>query len=85
VNERLMSAVLWAAVFFESCSDDECDPDVAVKQLEQIAYELGRLSEQEQDEFRRFAQREAERDPRREMTTLISRLVDELLGDERLS
>jgi hypothetical protein len=26
VNEHLMSSVIWAAMFFETCSDDDCDP-----------------------------------------------------------
>jgi hypothetical protein len=42
-NEQLMSRLLWAAVFFETCSDSECDPDIAVKQLEQMALHLYQL------------------------------------------
>jgi hypothetical protein len=29
-----MSAVLWAALFFETSSDDQCDPDLTVKRLD---------------------------------------------------
>jgi hypothetical protein len=29
-----MSSVSWAAMFFETCSDDDCDPDQATKPLD---------------------------------------------------
>jgi hypothetical protein len=80
-----MRAVLWAAVFFEASSDDECDPDVAVKQLEQIAFELRQLSREEQLAFRDFARREAQRDPSSEVRTLIGGVVDGLLPDHQPS
>jgi hypothetical protein len=38
-----MHAVLYAALFFETSTDDECDPDLAVKQLEQVASSLAQL------------------------------------------
>ena len=44
-----MEAVLWAAVFFETSSNDECDPDLAVKQLEQMAHALAQLSPNERE------------------------------------
>jgi hypothetical protein len=50
-----MSALLYAALFFETSSEDECDPDLAVKQLEQIAAALRELTASEQDEFRSYA------------------------------
>jgi hypothetical protein len=81
MNEHLIEAVLWAAVFFETSDDAECDPDLAVKQLEQIAHALRELSPEEQEQFRAFARRTAERDHRAEMTTLVPALVDRLLGE----
>jgi hypothetical protein len=35
-----MQAVLYAALFLETTTDDECDPDLAVKRLEQIGWRL---------------------------------------------
>ena len=77
-----MEAVLWAAVFFETSGDDECDPDLAVKQLEQIAHALRQLSPGEREEFRAFARRAARADSRPETAAMIPRLVDGLLGAE---
>lgn len=81
VNEHLMEAVLWAAVFFETSGDDECDPDLAVKQLEQMAHALRQLSPGEQEQFRAFVGRAAACDPRPEIATLIPRVVDGLLAE----
>ncbi len=47
-----MSAILYAALFFETSIEEECDPDLAVKQLEGIAWSLRQLSSAEQDQFR---------------------------------
>lgn len=76
-----MSAVLWAAVFFETSRDDECDPDLAVKQLEQIAGELGALPAEDQETFRAFARRAGESDFRPGMANVIAEVVDGLLGE----
>jgi hypothetical protein len=45
-----MRAVLFAALFFETSSDNECDADLAMKQLEEIAAELNQLSRAEKEE-----------------------------------
>ena len=74
-----MHAVLYAALFFETSSDDECDPDLAVKQLEQIAWSLGQLSHEEQQRFRAFARQAAERHPDPEIASEIGSLADALL------
>jgi hypothetical protein len=76
VNEHLMSAVLQAALFFEMSNDDECDPDLAVKQLEEIAWSLAHLSAEEQEQFRAFARRAAESAA---LATEILSLADRLL------
>ena len=76
VNEHLLAAVLYAALFFETSTDDECSPNLAVKQLEEISYRLGRLSPAEQDEFRRYVYGLAEQGTGR---LELRRLVDGLL------
>jgi hypothetical protein len=79
VNEHLMHAVLYAALFFETSSDKECDPDLAVKQLEQIAWSLQQLSAEDQERFRDFARRTAARRPSADEPNEILRLVEGLL------
>jgi hypothetical protein len=74
-----MHALLYAALFLGTCSDDECDPDLAVKQLESIGWELHQLTPEEQEQFRAFARREAESHPVREVAAEIVALVDGLL------
>jgi hypothetical protein len=78
MNERLMTVVLYSALFFETSTEDECDRDLAVKQLEEVAYQLRQLSPTEQDEFRDFAYRCATEDPS-PVGARIRRLADELL------
>lgn len=69
----------YAALFFETSSDDECDPDLAVKQLEQIAWSLRPLSHDEQEQFRTFARQAAEQHSSTEVATEIVTLVEALL------
>jgi hypothetical protein len=78
VNEHLMAAVLYAAAFFDGSAEDECDSDLAVKQLEGIAYELRQLSAAEQEEFRRFAYRLADSDPNPHIAQDLRRVADGL-------
>jgi hypothetical protein len=80
VNENLMRAVLFASLFFETSTDDECDPDLAVKQLEQIATELNQLSRAQQEQFLSFARRTAEKHPSPAVAKEIISLVDGLLA-----
>jgi hypothetical protein len=77
-----MRALLYAALFFEDSSDDECDPDLAVKQLEHIAWCASQLTQDEVEEFRAFALSEAERDPMSEIAARIRSLVEGLLPAE---
>ena len=76
-----MSAVLWSAMFFETSSDSECDPDLAVKQLEQIAWNLGHLSPDEQLAFRAFAERTAAAERDGDLAAQIRALVAGLLPE----
>ena len=74
-----MSSLLWAAVFFETCSDSECDPDVAVKQLEQMALHLQQLTPDEKQEFRAFAERIAADDARADVADQLRTVIHGLL------
>jgi hypothetical protein len=81
VNEHLMSSVLWAAMFFETCSDEECDADLATKQLEQIAWYLRQLAPDEQREFREFVEHAAAEEPRADIAERLRMLVNGLLPE----
>jgi len=61
MNEILMRAVVEAAAFLELAADDVLDPDVAVKELESMAYLLGQLNESEKRQLVAFTQAEADR------------------------
>ena len=78
MNEHLMRALLYAAVFFETSSEEQCDLDTAVGQLESIHAELDRLTAAEKAEFRAFAQREASKDPAPHLRQAIGAFVDSL-------
>src|SRR5436190_23821152 len=61
VNQILMRAVVEAAAFLELAADDVVDPDIAVKELESMAYLLGQLNESEKRELVAFTEAEAGR------------------------
>ena len=61
MHEILMRAVVEAAAFLELAADDVLDPDVAVKELESMAYRLGQLNESEKRQLVAFTQAEADR------------------------
>jgi hypothetical protein len=79
VNEHLMRALLYATLFFATCTDEECDPDVAVKQLESIAATLKGLTEAEERELRRYANRLADEHPSAGVAAEIRQLIDGML------
>ena len=58
-----MRAVVEAAAFFELASDQEVDPDSAVKQLEGIGHLLQQLSPDERFELVTFVTREERATP----------------------
>jgi hypothetical protein len=64
VNEHLMRALLYAGLFFATCTEEQCDLDTAVKQLEGLTAELNRLSAAAKAEFQAFMFREAAAHPR---------------------
>ena len=59
MNEHLMRALLYSGLFFATCTDEQCELDTAVKQLEGLTAELDRLSAADKAEFRAFMLREA--------------------------
>jgi len=73
-----------AALFFEASTSEECDPDLAVKQLEQISSSLQQLSPADQDRFRSYAFELADRHPNSAVADGIRSVVNGLmpLGDE---
>jgi hypothetical protein len=79
VNEHLMEALLCAALFFETSTDEDCDPDLAVKRLEEISASLRQMSPAEQDQFRSYARRVADQHPSPPVAAEIRSLVDGLL------
>jgi hypothetical protein len=76
VNDQVPEALLWAAYFFETCSNDECRPDIAVKQLEQITHTLSGLDTNGADQLRAVARRVASENA---AAVGLPALVDELL------
>jgi hypothetical protein len=52
-----MRIVIDVLCFFELSGDDVIDPDIAVQQMESIAYYLKRLSTEDKAEFSAFATR----------------------------
>jgi hypothetical protein len=61
VNEILMRAVVEAAACLELSPDEVLDPDLAVKELESMAYLLGQLTESEKRQLVAFTRAEADR------------------------
>jgi hypothetical protein len=59
MNEHLMRALLYATLFFATCTEEQCELDTAVKRLEGIGFELNKLSAADKAEFRAFILREA--------------------------
>jgi hypothetical protein len=55
-----MRAVVQAAAFFELADNETLDPDVAVKELESMAFLLRHLLPEDKDELVAFVRREAE-------------------------
>jgi hypothetical protein len=75
-----MTAVIHAAVFFETSSDADCNPDVAVSQLEQLAHTVGQLSPAEREEFRRHGDRLAAEHPNPADGARVRETVDALIA-----
>jgi hypothetical protein len=82
VNEHLMRALLYAAVFFETSTEEQCDLDTAVKQLEGIHAELDGLTAAEKAEFRAFAHREASKEPAPHLRQAIGTFIDSLRPED---
>jgi hypothetical protein len=63
VNEHLMHALLYATLFLGTSTEDVCDRDLAVKQLEGIAWSLRQMTAEAQECFRYYAYRIAREHP----------------------
>jgi hypothetical protein len=50
-NEPLFKAIVAAMVFLDTSDDDEVDPHLAVRCLEDMSYELLKLAEADRKEF----------------------------------
>jgi len=76
VNEHLMRALLYAGLFFATCTEEQCELDTPVKQLESLAADLNKLSGFEKAEFRAFMLREAAAHPIAAVAAEISQFAD---------
>jgi hypothetical protein len=72
--------VFWFVVFLEDREDDELDPDLAVKKLEEIVSSLSTLDPQDRATFFAFCRKETENPwpPDAERTKHLLSLVEEL-------
>jgi hypothetical protein len=75
VNEHLMRALLYAGLFFATCTEEQCELDTAVKQLEGLTAHLDRLSAADKAEFRASMFREAAAHPRATVAVEISQFA----------
>jgi hypothetical protein len=82
VNEHLMRALLYTALFFATCTEEQCNLDTAVKELEGLTAELNELSAAEKAEFRAFALREAAAHPRDYVAAEILQFAEATFGEE---
>ena len=76
-----MRALLYATLFFATCSEEQCDLDTAVKQTEGIAAELEGLTAAEKAEFLAFGYREAAAHPIPHVSKEIRQLIDAFAED----
>jgi hypothetical protein len=82
MNEHLMRALLYTGLFFATCTEEQCELDTAVKQLEGLTAELDRLSAADKAEFRAFMLREAAAHPRAAVAAEISQFAEATLPEE---
>jgi hypothetical protein len=82
VNEHLMRALLYAGLFFATCTEKQCELDTAVKQLEGLTAELNMLSPADRAEFRAFMLREAAAHPVAAVSAEISEFAEATFSAE---
>ena len=82
MNEHLMRALLYAGLFFATCTEEQCELDTAVKQLESLTVDLNKLSGAEKAEFRAFMLREAAAHPVAAVAAEISQFAESTFGEE---
>ena len=71
-----------AALFFATCTEEQCELDTAVKKLEGLTAELNKLSTADKAEFRAFMVREAAAHPRAAVAAEISQFAEATFGEE---
>jgi hypothetical protein len=64
------------------CTEEQCELDTAVKELEGLTAELDRLSEAEKAEFRAFMLRETAAHPRAAVASEISQFANATFAEE---
>ena len=82
MNEHLMRALLYAGLFFATCTEEQCELDTAVKQLESLTADLDKLSGAEKAEFRAFMLREAAAHPHPAVAAEISQFAEAAFSEE---
>ena len=82
MNEHLMRALLYSGLFFATCTEEQCELDTAVKELEGLTAELNKLSAADKAEFRAFMLREAAAHPRDYVAVEISQFADATFPEE---
>ena len=82
MNEHLMQALLYAGLFFATCTEEQCELDTAVKELEALTAELNELSGAEKAEFRAFMLREAAVHPSPHVAAEISQFAEATFSEE---
>ncbi len=72
----------YAAGFFATCTEEQCELDTAVKQLEGLTVDLKKLSAADKAEFRAFMAREAAAHPIAAVATEILQFAEATFGEE---
>lgn len=77
-----MRALLYAGLFFATCTEEQCELDTAVKELEGLTAEVRELSAADQAVFRAFMLREAAAHPQDAVAAEISQFAEAMFEEE---
>lgn len=77
-----MRALLYAGLFFATCTEEQCELDTAVKELEGLTAEVRELSAADQAVFRAFMLREAAAHTRDAVAAEISQFAEAMFEEE---
>ena len=78
MNRALVATIAQMAIFLELSDDSVIDPDAAVKQLEEMAFTLQKLSGPEQTEFVRILEELAAENSFEDQRDYLRRLPEAL-------